>query len=1065
MKIIKLIVFLSVLFLVTGKVSIAQQTHADTIKSNTLQPQVGTGGGGGGTGPTIVPPELDNSLIPPSPEAAALGKFGIFPVTYYTGMPAISIPITEIKTTKLDLPISLDYNYNGYRPSDPATWAGLGWTLNAGGVITRVVKGLPDDFVLNNASYHHWQDYSNINDLLLEPNGALMDGVGLHQIDPEPDIYSFHFNGNSGKFIVTGNRIYLFPRKDMSITGSPASGFIITTDDGTHYYFNDIETTNAFKSPSGSNYNTSWFLSKIVSSDGTDVINFNYTSYVYDMHSNFAESYTVTQGAQGCFDPSIAVVFSPTTPTVTAKQLVSITANNELINFIPQFDSAKLNNVNAVPSRLAEIDIYDSTSHVLLKKASLVHGYFDGSSSVDARNNQYGTIGHNHLKLSAVNIWGYFAGAGGVTDSLLQSYGLQYNNPTGSYPADTRGIDQWGYYNGKDSNQTLFPSSYFPVYSGCSYQYTPGDRNVYPQYTSNGLLTKMTFPTGGYTVFNFENNLIGGNPGPGMRIRNILSYDQVTPGAALTKTYKYNAGTRITPAYGYENYYTSYGTQTVNTITTNFSSPLASLIGNQFYYSSVTESSDSSGGNGSTNYQYFADETDALGVYLLKQVHYNAASQLVRSKTNAYTQGPSTTFTGFTYVLSQVLGNNNGTPYLQYSSLDTVQRQNIYASQGAYNLFSTCQYLTSTDDSTYDTNGQNSLNVHTSYYYDNPDYLRWSRSVTTNSKGQLQTIQVKYPPDYTLSSCLSAHGVDSIFQAATAGNSATYGSCIRVRDSTARAQLGNSDILNPTSGAITSTTALATLETPCEVNYYSASQSALTSLNNNQDAYSHCRFSAVGFPTSDANSAILLMQAARVLEPVEQIGSITRSGSEYLTMAVKTDYTQVGNSGNTRKILYQTAVPTGTQVLKSTFLNSPATYYQPRINFNYDAVHNNLVEEFKTGDVHTVYLWGYQSAFPLAKVEGSTYAAVSSLVNQNNLDLPGTDQQLQTYLNSSLRTNLSGAMVTTYTYYPLIGMTSATDPRGYTLSYEYDALGRLRDIKDMNGNIVKTFDYHYMGQP
>ncbi len=52
----------------------------------------------------------------------------------------------------------------------------------------------------------------------------------------------------------------------------------------------------------------------------------------------------------------------------------------------------------------------------------------------------------------------------------------------------------------------------------------------------------------------------------------------------------------------------------------------------------------------------------------------------------------------------------------------------------------------------------------------------------------------------------------------------------------------------------------------------------------------------------------------------------------------------------------------------------------------------------------------------------------------------------------------------TLTYRPLVGMTSATDPQGKTIYYEYDAFGRLRDVKDLNGNIIKTYQYHYKGQ-
>src|SRR2546429_9186524 len=94
---------------------------------------------------TITTPDLNKSLIPPSPEVASLGKYGILPVTLYSGQPSVSVPITEIKSAKLSLSLTMSYNYNGYRPGEEASWVGLGWSLQAGGMITRVIKGEIDD--------------------------------------------------------------------------------------------------------------------------------------------------------------------------------------------------------------------------------------------------------------------------------------------------------------------------------------------------------------------------------------------------------------------------------------------------------------------------------------------------------------------------------------------------------------------------------------------------------------------------------------------------------------------------------------------------------------------------------------------------------------------------------------------------------------------------------------------------------------------------------------------------------------------------------------------------------
>ncbi|MEJ0034332.1 MAG: hypothetical protein WDO15_30130 [Bacteroidota bacterium] len=77
------------------------------------------------------------TVVPPSPNAASLGKYGDIPVGYHTGVPNISIPLYELKEGDVNLPVSLSYHASGVRVAEVASWVGLGWSLNAGGVITR----------------------------------------------------------------------------------------------------------------------------------------------------------------------------------------------------------------------------------------------------------------------------------------------------------------------------------------------------------------------------------------------------------------------------------------------------------------------------------------------------------------------------------------------------------------------------------------------------------------------------------------------------------------------------------------------------------------------------------------------------------------------------------------------------------------------------------------------------------------------------------------------------------------------------------------------------------------
>ncbi len=59
----------------------------------------------------------------------------------------------------------------------------------------------------------------------------------------------------------------------------------------------------------------------------------------------------------------------------------------------------------------------------------------------------------------------------------------------------------------------------------------------------------------------------------------------------------------------------------------------------------------------------------------------------------------------------------------------------------------------------------------------------------------------------------------------------------------------------------------------------------------------------------------------------------------------------------------------------------------------------------------------------------------------------------------------SDAQMTTYTYEPLVGMTSQCDANNRITYYEYDGMGRLARTRDMDNNILKQYSYKYEGQP
>ncbi|MDQ0477486.1 hypothetical protein [Chryseobacterium sp. MDT2-18] len=155
-------------------------------------------------------------------------------------------------------------------------------------------------------------------------------------------------------------------------------------------------------------------------------------------------------------------------------------------------------------------------------------------------------------------------------------------------------------------------------------------------------------------------------------------------------------------------------------------------------------------------------------------------------------------------------------------------------------------------------------------------------------------------------------------------------------------------------------------------------------------------------------------------------------------------------------------------------LQNPST---PTTEVKYTKYDNsgNLLEYVLKPDVNGIgtsaaIIWGYNDTQPVAKIEGATYAQVSGfitdIVNYSNTDASvGSDISEQDLIDKldafRKRTELANFQITTYTYDPLIGVKSITPPNGIREVYIYDTANRLKEVKDISGNILKQFEYNY----
>jgi hypothetical protein len=73
--------------------------------------------------------------------------------------------------------------------------------------------------------------------------------------------------------------------------------------------------------------------------------------------------------------------------------------------------------------------------------------------------------------------------------------------------------------------------------------------------------------------------------------------------------------------------------------------------------------------------------------------------------------------------------------------------------------------------------------------------------------------------------------------------------------------------------------------------------------------------------------------------------------------------------------------------------------------------------------------------------------------------------QVQVEQLNSLRNRLTYARVISYTFAPLVGISSISDVNSRTIYYEYDEMGRLHLLRDDERNVTKAFEYHYKYKP
>lgn len=993
-----------------------------------------------------------NVDIPKTPESAGFEKYGYAQVNEFSGNSSVAIPLYTVQSRFLQAPISLSYQASGIRVNQEASWVGLGWDLIAGGRITVETKGSVDfssttvglatpDLQTAMTKIFNRLGNSRENAVLTpatfwEPPGPcqgcptdtnLYNGLGISQMTlyglGEPDIFRANFMGHSLTFYVdkVSNTIqFIGEKSNFKINYTLDSyqnitGWTLVDNEGISYYFNQTETTTNTQTSSPvvpSTTTSAWLLTQAVHPSG-DYISFTYANYGYSVPA-FGLSGSINVAYPG--EVSISSDQHQNISIQSPYYLTKIETENISVDFIL---ATRTDLYGPGSRKLSQLTVTDKLNSKIKKTVTFNYSYFQGTADANIHNylsslsynlpsplsaSSYLATSNSRLRLDSVN----------VNSSAYQPpYRFYYHTANGVPDKYSYSQDHWGYFNGVNNTAYGYSFSRLIPYSGAY-----GVQNsLAPELSASALgnnrecdsskmitltMDSVVYPTGGSTKFLFE---------PHKSV--MLPTLNVTGGGLRVKQMRnYVPGTMIgTREYTYTGgkYMgaISYFTNSVTMVGCPVQGSPSSIA--NLKYSS----------NGAVN-----DNQILIGYTTIKIADKDASGQ-----PNGYTLKTFNTYTPSSYY-SNGVGFDLEPPYFVPGEPSTsvqgftftnwldATHKNLPPTPSA-NMEGKImleQYFDNSNNLLKSVNYYYRLGGYTNNFYDVKAFQNRDNGFPGScgagspqngyASGGWRAVNLFVSPAkafYTLTDSVvevTYQGVKSIREK----KSYTYDSKYQVRSETYQNSDNGSTVIS----------------------YTRPYDYLATGLN--------------------GNTTLIYQMTAQNLN------------STVFTTRVMQNGVQVDSVLN----LYYNA-STGVYVPQNTQVQIGANPMETRMTYNYYDQYGHLLEKQKPGGQKEVYLWGYNKHFPVASVIGSEYLTISGIVSSAVLDNPSSDAALRAELNK-IRTQLSGVMVTTYTYDPVYGITSVTDPNGRTSYYQYDGMGRLSMVIDDDGNVLKRFCYNFTGQ-
>ena len=976
---------------------------------------------------------FQENIIPPSPGAYQMARYADSPVSYSLGQVDISIPLYTVKSRELEVPISLTYNTGGIKVDEIPATVGLGWSLNAGGVITKNVVGHKDDNDSSTSAFVGIFSYDDVYNNQTTPGlggDTYLIGILENRYDSFWDRYTYNYNGNTGSFIVKrmpgANPTLEIEKTSVSDdridleydSNGEISKFIITDAKGIKYHFQNIEYVE-FKVVKGGDdidpsqgdpsytSSSSWYLTEIVSPDGTDRISFTYVGLEGDdgwkksmlSHSVTYQSTSDTNFSWGERNVSKSVSYY----VYHCLAIQSIEFNGNIVDFIYS------DHLNTLPidmgNRGTTFTALIPENHNWAKYLSSVTVTNMERNIVWSAELEQGYFGDNRLKLEELKIYG-----GTDTERPSDGYKFSYYDSTSSMYYFAR--DMAGYYNGATTNENLIP--YEPTGARSA------NRSHYFPHAVKYSLSQVDGMLGSVTKYEYESNGTG-NDIVGLRIKSIETYD----GTKLVKKRRFSyAGKNSTRQL-------DNGIDTYSTYSAGMGSSSSGNESSKIYHLTIGSYPVLPGVSPESTKVFYEEVTE--------DIYDGISSETVRIK--------------YTYDLSEV-----------YYDYDDVMRYNPLVGSDLYRS-NTGKYLK--------TSAPNA-DQHIPYS-DISNYYKEKSLALTNLASKKYYKQTG--------------GTFELIREEISGYK-TFN-----RKNFMTGLFARNILTGYEKGGYSQT--LKDQKTDCfyfdvmeEMNTTKMTESTTIDYNEGQPVksssttYSYSDLEGVTTdPIANIQLESLQLKSKKVISDGDEylykyyypssprgdaVGGLFDRNQIYTPL--REDIVINGTDTSTTTTVYEYFTAGGKSIIKpetiTTSLNG--NVIQSFTVHNYDAC-GNPVYVTLNGDKNTCYIWGYNGTTLVAEIKNATYSDVtyalgSTTINNilNRTTLTAADYNALTGMKNNSR--LKNAHITVYEHYPLVGIKSVTDPSGRKMVYEYDGSCRLRAIKEdlgnNNYNVIESYDYN-----